>query len=477
MLGRLLNYLLVPLHTAAFVPAEYGVVTDIYALVAFAMVLLTFGLETAFFRYTSEKGADVQRILRTSQGFLLYTSATFVAALLLFRGYISDFVGYSDHPEYVIWMGLVLVFDALTAIPMAQLRQQERPIRFASINLAGIGVNIAINLFFIGYCMPLAKSGNANALVEWCYDPSLGVGYVFLANLFASLTKVVLLSPTLRNLSLRPDKAVLRPLLRYSLPLMVAGFAGIINETLDRRLIRVLLEPTLGETAALAQVGIYGACYKLSILVTLFTQAFRYAAEPFFFNKARDMDAKTAYADVMNWFTLAVSVMMTAVLLFLDVFKHFIRNESYWVGLHIVPILMVANLFLGWNYNLSVWYKLTNRTQFGTYIAFIGAVVTIAVNLTLIPLMGYTGAAWATLASYATMFVASWLWGRRYYRVPYDVKRLLGYPAAGLLLFALNQEVSSYISSMSWLFSSLLFALFLTLIWFVERQRIKRLLA
>lgn len=405
---------------------------------------------------------------------LLVSVLAFWGISLLNTEACAAWLGYANNPEYITWMALSLGFDALSAIPMAQLRQQNKPILFAGINFANIGVNIGVNLLFIGYGMN--NLGANNWFMNTYFDASIGVGYVFLANMFASGAKLLFLIPTILSASFKIDKPLIKQLLLYGMPLMVASFAGIINETLDRRLIRILLEPKLGETGALAQVGIYSACYKLSILITLFIQAFRYAAEPFFFSKAKEKNSTTTYANVMTWFTAAVSTMMVFVLLYLDVLKRFIDNEAYWEGLHIVPILLVANICLGWNYNLAIWYKLTNQTKYGAYLAGIGAAITIGANWLLIPSMGYTGAAWATLLSYSGMTIISYIWGQRKMYVPYDLKKLLGYPALGFGIYLVSLQINTQ-GILHWIVNTGLLTLYIIVIATLERNQLKELLS
>lgn len=472
MLGRFLNYALVPIHTSVFVPADYGVITDVYAVSAFVAVILTLGIETAFFRYSSNSNSS-EKVLGNSILILLAAVILFWIFSLANPEASAAWLGYASHPEYIWWMAFALGFDALSAIPMAQLRQENKAAKFAVINFANIGVNVGVNLLFVGYGMQNLDADNW--FMRELFNPNIGVGYVFLANMLASGAKLALLIPVLLRASYQIDKTVMRQLLIYSLPLMVASFAGIINETLDRRLIRLVLEPDMGTKAALTQVGIYGACYKLSIIITLFIQAFRYAAEPFFFSKAKEKNSPQVYASVMTWFTIAVSAMMVFVLLYLDVLKHFISNEAYWQGLHIVPILLLANICLGWNYNLSIWYKLTNLTKYGAYLAGIGAVVTIGSNLILIPKMGYTGAAWATLLSYSTIALVSFIWGQKHFYVPYDMKRIIGYPAFAFLIYLLSISLPVE-GILHWVINTALLLFFIITVALLERNQLKELL-
>lgn len=433
ILGRFLNYALFPLYTAVFVPAIYGVVNDIYALVAFVAVVLPWGMETAFFRFSNKSEYSPDEVFRTSLLFVGISSLLFLSAIFLFTDSIAAWIGYPDNPEYILWMGLTLGLDALSVIPLAQLRNKGKALKFAGINLISIFTNISLNLFFIWYCMSVYDEGG-NWITDSLFVPAIGVGYIFLSNLAQAGIKFVLLSPTYRYLSLNIHWGLLKKLVGYASPLVLAGFAGIINETLDRRLIRIILEPKHGTEYALAQVGIYGAVYKLAILISLFTQAFRYAAEPYFFSIHKDSNGNTVYAEVMKWYTIIVTLLLLTVLLYLDVFKLLLRNEAYWVGLNVVPILLMANIFLGWIYNLSVWYKMTHKTIYGAYLAVIGAAITIGMNYWLIPILGFTGAAWATFAAYGVMAIISYLWGRKYFPVPYAIFKIVGYP---LLAFAI----------------------------------------
>ncbi|MEY4593624.1 MAG: hypothetical protein RIQ47_34 [Bacteroidota bacterium] len=419
ILGRLLNYLLVPLYTRVFETGEYGVVTQFYAYAAFLNILFTYGLETAFFRFNQTENNRPQ-VYSTALLSLLLTSVVLFFGITIFAEPIAaSFVAADqlDHrlPLYVIWFAGILACDAITAIPFARLRQQNKAIRFALIRLVNIVLNIGFNLFFLVGC-PKWLAQNPDSWVASIYDPSYGVGYVFLSNLLASVVTLLLLLPELRPLTNGFDSALWKKMMRYSLPLMVAGFAGMINETFDRIMLpRLVADPT----TALDQLGIYGACYKLSIVMTLFVQTFRYASEPFFFSQAGKEDARMIYARVMDWFVLGCAFIFAAVMLFMDIFQLFI-GEKFRVGLPVVPILLMANLCLGVYLNISIWYKLTGKTSWGAWFSVFGAVVTVLLNFILIPTLGYIGAAWATLICYALMMVVSYFVGQRFYKVPYD---------------------------------------------------------
>jgi len=283
---------------------------------------------------------------------------------------------------------------------------------------------LGLNFFFLGYCLPLVANGGGNWLTDTFYDSGTGVGYVFIANLIASSIKFLLLTPTMLRGITRPDFRVLKPMLIYSLPLLLAGLAGMINETLDRILLKRILYPDIGEAATMTTIGIYGACYKISIVITLIVQAFRYAAEPFFFSQEKETGSRELYSKIMTYFVWVLAGTFLFVMLYIDVFKYFVPNKAYWEGLKVVPILLMANIFLGMYYNQSVWYKLTSKTGYGAGLAVFGALITLVVNAAFIPTYGYMASAWATFACYGSMMVASYLLGRKHYPVPYEVEKL-----------------------------------------------------
>ncbi|MBL7984107.1 MAG: polysaccharide biosynthesis C-terminal domain-containing protein [Flavobacteriales bacterium] len=450
IVARFLNFLLTPLYTSkgVFPPEEYGVITSLYAWAPFISIVLTFGMETAYFRFsqaspnTSLKGPDAERTYGTALLSVSLVSVVFALLGTLLAQPIAAGIGFPAFTSSVVMLVAILAFDALAAIPMARLRKEGRAWWFVFVNASNVVVNIALNVFFIGYCMRKFNAGESTPLIEAVYDPSLGVGYVFLANVASSAVKLLLLLPQWWPLRLRSgraplrfEKQLVRPMLAFAMPLLVAGFAGMINETADRIMLKKILDPMLGEQATNAQIGIYGACYKLAILITLFIQAFRMGAEPFFFSHAKEKNSKETFARIMNLFVAVCMAAFLCVMLFLDLFKWFIPNPDFHAGLRVVPILMLANVFLGIYYNQSVWYKLTNKTGAGGTIALIGASITLALLFILVPIMGYMGAAWTTLACYASMAVISYAWGQKHYPVPYNVSRVLGYMAGAVFLW------------------------------------------
>jgi len=440
IVGRLLNYLLVPLHTRAFSPEQFGVVTEMYSYVAFLLVVLTYGFETAFFRF-ARKEEDKQQVYATSLISLLVSSLSFVLLCWLFSGSIAGWIRYENHPEYIVWFALILATDAITSIPFSKLRLENKAFRFAFLRLINIGINILLNVFYIWLCPYLMIHGNpaSKELIELVYNPEIGVGYVFIANLASSLATFLLFCPDIIR-TLRSSMQIglfewnrWKEMMRYSLPLLVGGLAGITNEMFSR----VSLKYQLPDERAMHDLGVFGACYKVAILMTIFIQTFRFAAEPFFFSHANHKNARQIYADVMDWFVITCSFIYLAVMLFMNLVQYFI-GERYHEGLFIVPILLLANMFLGIYYNLSIWYKLNDKTILGAWMTVGGAVLTILLNYWWIPEYGYLGASWATFTVYLLMMVVSYILGQKFYRVPYRLVRLLAVSLLAVFLAAFS---------------------------------------
>lgn len=437
MVGRLLYYFLVPLHTARLLTSEYGVITDVYASIAFLSILLTYGMETTFFRFQS-RADDPKKILATALSSILFTTFLFWGICSLFFPSIVDVLGYTANPNYVFYFLLIVGLEALVAIPQANLRATNRPLKFAAVNVVSILVNIGLNLFFIGYCMKVDQSGGHDFWTDTFYNPSIGLGYIFIANVFASAIKLLMLLPQYTFMKAGWSWSLLKTMLKYTWPLLLMGLGGMINETFDRFLLKYMLAPVIGLEAALEQEGIYGACYKLSILITLFVQAFRFAAEPFFFSQFKAKDKEQTYAKVMSIFIGFCLTMFLGVTLYLELIKGFLRNEAYWVGLSIVPILLIANICLGVVYNLSIWYKLSDKTKYGAKLAFIGAIITLSINFLFIPEYGFMASAWATLACYAVMMITSYFLGQKHFPVPYNLKKISGYAILAALIYGFD---------------------------------------
>ena len=427
IVGRLLNYLLVPLYTAIFAkPADYGVLSDLYAYVAFLVVLLPLGMETAYFRFIQQQD-DTERVFNSSFVPVVLVNATFFFLLYLTNPWIAKWMLYRDHTEYIILVGSIVCIDAIASLPLAKLRAENNAKRFMVIQMSSILLNIVLNLIFLlGYFDPSR--------------PEEGIMFILIANLLASGLKLLLVYNIISKVKFIFDWVLIKQMLSYSWPLVIAGFAGIINETLDRVLLKqILYNPEIPNSLeqATAQVGIYSACYKLAMLVTIFLQAYRYAAEPFFFSQLKNQDRNAVFVRTMNVFIAIVCLAFLFVSINLGVFKFFIRKEAYYVGLNVVPILLLANVCLGIYYNQSVWYKLSNQTKFGAYIALIGAGITIVVNVLFIPMYGYMDSAWATLLAYLAQMIISFYLGKKYYPIPYDVRKFYLYVGSAVGIYCL----------------------------------------
>lgn len=480
--GRILGYLLVPMYTRVFDPSLYGIVNVFYSYAAFLMVILTYGLETAFFRfYQQEK--DREKVYETAMFSLLLTSSLFLLLTVIFAEDAARLIDYPGKGIYVVWFGLILALDAFSAIPMAKLRALNKAARFAMIRSVNIAVNILLNLFLILLCPWILKNHNDGAfadLIRLFYRTDWGIEYIFISNLIASIVVIVLVLPEILSVKWKPDTVLWRKILVYALPLLVAGFAGIMNETLDRLLLRYLL-PMSPEMAEY-EVGIYSACYKISILMSIFIQAFRYAAEPFFFSHARQSESREVYVKVMNWFIITMSFIFLGTMVYLDDFvMPILIDEEYRIGRRVIPLLMMAHLFLGVYINMSIWYKLTGQTMWGAWFSVIGAVITLVLNFIWIPrtadnfFHGYYGSAWATFICYAAMMVISYIVGQRFYPIRYDLKRIAGYIGLAVLLFFVSEVVTigNYAAGLG--FHTFLLLVFGIAVLIFERKEIKGL--
>lgn len=474
ILGRLLNYLMVPIYVRYFIPEEYGIVNEMYAYVSFLIVILTYGMETAFFRYR-ELHEDKEKVYSTALISISITSVFFIFCTLMFTGNIARLLEYPNNPEYVVWFVFIIALDALSAIPFAKLRAQNKAKRFAIIKLINIGTNIFFNLFFIVLCPYLQQYQNQGFqdFLHVIYNPAIGVGYIFISNLISSIVTIALLLPEYLTFRFAFDKKLWQQMIVYALPLLVVGLAGVTNETFSRILIKYLLP----ENMAMRELGIFGACYKVSIIMTIFIQAFRYASEPFFFAQAKKDDARTMYADVMKYFVIICSIIFLAVMLYIDIVKYFVgtKGSAYHEGLDVVPILLLANMFLGIFFNLSIWYKLTGQTRFGALLTVYGAIITVALNFWLIPLFSYHGSAWVTLICYFTMSLFSLVLGQKYYPIPYPIKRILIIIVVAAGLFLLNKYLNFNNNYLKYSISTLFLALYILFIAYIEKIKMSSL--
>ena len=471
--ARFINYLLTPYLTYKFSNSEYGEMSMVYAFIPFMNVVFTYGMETAFFRFANTN--DKQKVYSTTSISLLISTIAFSLILLVLSGQLTTLLQIELHKDYLMYAIAIIALDALSSIAFAKLRQDGRPVKFAVVRVSSILVNVISIYFFLSVC-PRLLAQNPD---HWCsafFKPNWAVGYVLLANLIQSALTLVFLMKEFLGFKWKFDVQLWKQMMVYGLPLILAGFAGMINETFDRIMLG-WLAPVDSIDAAKAEVGIYSACYKLSILITLAVQAFRMGAEPFFFKQAEQKDAPKTYARVMKLFVITLCFMFLAVVLYMDIWKQFIRNENMWVGLRVVPILLLANMFLGIYYNLSIWYKLSNKTIAGAYITLIGAAITLVINYIFIPHVSYMACAWATFACYGSMMVISFIWGQKEYPIPYAWKKLLTYIAIVVGLFFLHKGII-YLYSAVW-FSlttgTILFAAFTWFIVLVERKELKKL--
>lgn len=412
--------------------AAYGEMSTIYAAIPFLNIIFTYGLETAYFRFASNKEQQI-RVYNTATVSLIVSTVLLTLLLLLFRDPMAALLRIEDHPEYISYAVYIIAFDALSTLGFAKLRFDGRPVKFASIKIAGILINIALVVFFLSVC-PKIQRDDPNSFIGTFYDKNNAVGYIIIANLVQAIFTFLLLAKEFFHFRWKFDARLWKEIMVYASPLILVGFAGMINETFDR-LMLTWWAPVATEEAAKEQVGIYSAVYKLAILISLFIQAFRMGAEPFFFKQAQGKDPQRVYARVMKFFVILICFMFLAVALFLDVWKHFIQNERQWEGLKVVPILLLANMFLGIYYNLSIWYKLSNKTMYGAWITLIGVVVTLSINYFFIPTYSYVACAWATFFCYGTMMVISYNWGQNHYPIPYATKKLVAYIVISVALF------------------------------------------
>lgn len=454
VLPRLMNFVLVPLHTDTLETTSYSDNTTFYVYAAFFNVLLTYGMETAFFRFFS-KSEEKHKVFSTALISLVVSTVLFFAVVFSFNQQLSELVNL-DQTYFNLLLG-VLVLDTLVVVPFAYLRATGRPIRFASIKLSNILIYVALNFFFL-WAIPefgIEFSG---------YDSSNLVKYIFIANLVASIVTLLLLSPYFFKTKLQFSTTVFKQLLNYGWPIMVAGLAYVINENFDKWLLPELLGKDIN--------GAYSGCYKIAVFMTIFIQGFRLGAEPFFFNHAKEHNAKETYATIMKYFVIFGSFMLVFIVAYLNIFKELIvRDESYWIAIDIVPIVLLANLCLGIYFNLAIWYKLTDKTRYGMYLSIVGAIITIGFNYIMIPKIGFMASAWATLAAYAVMMLLSYILGQKHYPVPYDLKKIALY-----LILAVVMSIIVLKTNSNYYLNTGLVLLFLAIVFVSEKEQIKQLL-
>ena len=470
VISRMFNFILTPFFTGVFQPGIYSIFTKMYASASLVNAILAFGMESTFFRYLNKHEDKKQEVYNNSFLSIAFLSTLFLITGLVFaepiavhfateRTQVADYVKYV---QYFIWL---LFIDAICVIPFAKIRADERPMRYSLIKFLNIGTFITLNLVFLLLVPMLVKSGGS--LGDWCATWYRGrwVGYVFISNLVASVLTFLLLLPELLKLQLKFDKELFFKMVSYSWPILVANLSFVINENLDK----MVLEP-LGVSAF--NLGVYGAVCKIAVFLSLFITAFRLGAEPFFFSHAKSANAKQTYATILDYFVVALALIFVGIVANIEILKHFINNKDYWVGLEAVPVLLFGYVCLGIYGNLSIWYRLSDQTKYGLYISVVGAILTIVLNIALVPRFGYMGSAWVSLIAYFVMMVISYVLGQRNYPIPYDLKRIISYMAISLVLVVL----SFWVFKRNIYIGNALFISFCVGVFFAEKNQLKALL-
>lgn len=473
ILPRFLNYLLTPLLTYGFAAAAYGINGELYAYISFLNVVFTYGMETAFFNFYS-KSKSKDEVYNTALFSLVSSSLVMGGLLLLFSGTIAESLSTPNStylPEFIRWSVMIIATDAIMAIPFARLRSENKAVWFSLLKLSNVVINVGLNILYFKVCKTAYES-NAGDVFASMYDPQIGIGYSFFANVIANAITLLLLAKQFVAFRFQFNADLLKQMLRYAMPLLVLGLAGMVNETLDRIILKKLM---VDKDAAQVAQGIYSACYKIAILMTIFIQAFRFAAEPFFFNQAADKNSKKVYALVMKYFVIFCSFLFLGTMMNLEWIKYFI-GEEYRVGLNVVPILLLANLCLGVVYNLSIWYKLSNNTKYGAIIAIIGAVVTIVINVIFVPMFSYMACAWATLAAYATMMTVSYYLGQKNFPIKYNIRAMMVFFVLAIGFYMISITYSGLESSLiKVILNNLFVILFARLFYKLEFSNLKNI--
>ena len=460
IVGRFLNYLLVPLYTAVL-PASsggYGVVSNVYAYTALILVLLTFGMETGFFRFANKSDENPEKVYANTLWFVGGLSLLFVILGMTFLHPIASFLEYPDHADYVGMMILVVALDSFQCVPFAYLRYKKRPIKFAAIKMLNIIGNICLNLFFLLLCPWLYV--HAPETVSWFYYPDYLVGYIFVSNLLMSAIQLFFFLPELKGFSYRADWPLIKRMVAYSFPILIFGLVGILNQTVDKMIYPFLFDD---RQEGLVQLGIYSATSKVALVMAMFTQAFRYAYEPFVFGKNKEADNRKVYAAAMKYFLIFSLLAFLTVMGYMDILKFMVARD-YWEGLSVVAIVMGAEIFKGIYFNLSFWYKLTDDTRWGAYFSLIGCAVILVLNVWLVPLYGYVASAWASVAGYGAITLLSYVIGQKKYPVVYPLKDMAVYLILAAVLFVLSEIVS--VEHVIWrlLYHTLLICIFVAFI-------------
>lgn len=455
ILGKFLNWMLVPMYTYVLAKsADYGQVANLYAWSALLLVIMTYGMETGFFRFANKHKENASKVYGNTLMSVGFTSLLFAAAAIGFSAPIASVLGYHGHPEYIAMLGSVIAMDAVGSIPFAWIRFQNRPIKFAALKLVMILTNIFFNLFFLVIC-PVIDS-KMPGLIDWFYRPGYGVGYVLVANVIQTVVVTLALIPEIRKADFSLDGSLLRQILRYSLPLMILGIAGIMNQTVDKIIFPYLIkDPQL----AISELGIYSACFKISMVMMMFTQAFRYAYEPFIFAQHKDKNSKEAYADAMKFFIIFSWMIFLGMVFYMDIIQYLIRAD-YRVGLKVIPIVLLSYIFQGVFFNLSLWYKLTDKTHYGAWISIIGTLITLGINIVFVPVFSYMASAWASFFCYLVMMAISYKLGQKHMPIRYDLKSIAFYTILALGLVGIGMLIKTPYTVLNIAIKTILLAIF-----------------
>ncbi|MFK2819132.1 oligosaccharide flippase family protein [Flavobacteriaceae sp. LMIT009] len=464
VLPRMLTFLLTPLYTEVMAVGVYGKVSIIFSWFAIFNVILAYGMETAFFRFFN-KEEDQDKVVGTSTLSIIFTSFFIFALAFIFKNEIAAIIDIEvQHINFVIW---ILLLDALVIIPFAWLRAKERPIKYAVIKITNVAINIGLNLFFFLILMNLVKEGN---FFDSIYKSDFEISYVLIANVIASAITLLLMFPFYSKIKYSFNTKLWKQMMRYAFPVLIAGLAYTINETFNR----ILLDSSLSTAVdPEREVGMFSACYKLALFMTLFATAFRLGIEPYFFSHAKSENPQKNYARILEYFVVFGAVILLAVTVFSDLIKVvIIRDEAFWEAMWIVPIVLIASFCLGIYHNLSVWYKITDRTKFGAYISVVGAIITLALNIWLIPIIGYKGSAIATLAAYGSMVLLSYYYGRKYYPIPYNLKKIGTYLGLSIMF----SVIYFYMFRENYLVGIPMILIFMGTVFLFERKELAQLL-
>ncbi len=476
VISRLLNFILTPIYVSIYAPKVYGVLTLMYSWASMLNAILAFGMETTFFRYLNKFENNKQKVYNNTFIAISTVALIFLLFTVLFVNDIAAWMQQGevynpDYARYIRYFIYILIADALAVIPFAKIRAEGKPIRYSLIKFINILTFVGFNLFFIFLVPLIIKNGwpGAGLLIGWYREG--WVGYVFLSNLIASLLTLLFLLPELLQLRLQYDSKLLKDMLVYSWPIFIANISFIINENIDKVFLKHLLPPGISEQ----ELGIYGACYKIAIFLSIFIQAFRLGAEPFFFSHSKNKNAPDTYARIMNYFVIAVCLIFVMLSANIEILKYFIKGKDaaeqaiYWSGLRVVPILLFGYVSLGIYMNLSIWYKLSDQTRYGLYISGIGAILTIVLNIIFIPRYSYVASAWITLTAYTTMMLLSYIWGQKNYPIPYNLKKNIGYLLASICIVF----VSFIVFKRNLIVGNMLFIIFTLVTVYIERKEIK----